>query len=462
MNRVYIKTYGCQMNERDSEAVAAMLRDKGYSIVESEQDADVILLNTCSVREQAEQKAIGKAGHLTVRNKKKNPNLIVGIMGCMAQNRGDELVDRLPDLDLVIGTQKFHRVPEHLDAMIATIQGQGPRPETIVDLDEEVGSQNTIRSHVEDKQQVSAFVSIMQGCNMKCSYCIVPKTRGEERGRPMESILEEVRELAARGTREVTLLGQIVNQYGVREFPFVDKKSPFVQLLEQVNDIDGIERIRFTSPHPVGFRKDLIDCYANLPKLCEYLHFPMQSGSNRILKAMRRPYTIEKFRSIIDQLRKVRPDVYISTDVIVGFPGETEEDFKLTRQHFEEIGFDMAYLFKYSVRPGTTAEPMGDPVPTEVKEQRNQVLLDILRHSSLARNKSLIGQVQEVLLEGPAKRGEGMFMGRTRGHRKVIVPASKRLIGELVPVQIKSATAGTLMGELMLEGVENQREAVFS
>jgi tRNA-2-methylthio-N6-dimethylallyladenosine synthase len=278
----------------------------------------------------------------------------------------------------------------------------------------------------------------------------------------MESILKEVRELAARGTREVTLLGQIVNQYGVREFPFADKKSPFVQLLEQVNDIDGIERIRFTSPHPVGFRKDLIDCYANLPKLCEYLHFPMQSGSNRILKAMRRPYTIEKFRSIIDQLRKVRPDVYISTDVIVGFPGETEEDFKLTRQHFEEIGFDMAYLFKYSVRPGTTAEPMGDPVPTEVKEQRNQVLLDILRHSSLARNKSLIGQVQEVLLEGPAKRGEGMFMGRTRGHRKVIVPASKRLIGELVPVQIKSATAGTLMGELMLEGVENQREAVFS
>jgi tRNA-2-methylthio-N6-dimethylallyladenosine synthase len=450
------------MNERDSEAVAAMLRAKGYSIVEDESEADVILLNTCSVREQAEQKAIGKAGHLTTRNKRKNPNLIVGIMGCMAQNRGDELVDRLPDLDLVVGTQKFHRVPEHLDAMIATIQGQGPRPQTIVDLEEEAGSQNTIRSHLEDKQQISAFVSIMQGCNMKCSYCIVPKTRGQERGRPMESILKEVRDLAARGTREVTLLGQIVNQYGVREFPFIDQKSPFVQLLEQVNAIEGIERIRFTSPHPVGFRQDLIDCYAHLPKLCEYLHFPMQSGSNRILKAMRRPYTIEKFRSIIDQLRQVRPDVYISTDVIVGFPGETDEDFELTRQHFEEIGFDMAYLFKYSVRPGTTAEPMGDPVPTEVKEQRNQVLLDLLKKSSLARNESLIGQVQEVLLEGPAKRGEGMFMGRTRGHRKVIMPASERLVGELVPVQIKSATASTLMGELILEGIENEQEAVFS
>jgi tRNA-2-methylthio-N6-dimethylallyladenosine synthase len=338
--------------------------------------------------------------------------------------------------------------------MIATLRGQGPRPATIVDLEEEDGSQNTIRSHVEDKRQVAAFVSIMQGCNMKCSYCIVPKTRGAERGRPIEAILEEVRELAAKGTREVTLLGQIVNQYGVREFPFVDQKSPFVQLLEKVNEVEGIERIRFTSPHPVGFKDDLIECYARLPKLCEYIHFPMQSGSNRILKAMRRPYTIEKFRSIIDKLRAIRPDIYISTDVIVGFPGETEEDFELTRRHFEEIGFDMAFLFKYSVRPGTTAEPLGDPVPVEVKEQRNQVLLDLLGRSSLARNKSLVGTTEEILLEGPAKRGEGMFMGRTRGHRKVIVPASERLIGELVPVRLKSATASTLIGELVLEGLE--------
>ncbi|MGB1128046.1 MAG: tRNA (N6-isopentenyl adenosine(37)-C2)-methylthiotransferase MiaB [Opitutales bacterium] len=453
MNRVYIKTYGCQMNERDSEAVAAMLRNKGYSLVDDEHTADVILLNTCSVRDQAEQKAIGKAGHITAR-KKKHPNLIVGIMGCMAQNRGDELVDRLPDLDLVVGTQKFHRVPDHLDKMIATLQGQGPRPDTIIDLEEEDGSQNTIRSHVEDTRQVSAFVSIMQGCNMKCAYCIVPKTRGAERGRPMESILEEVRELAAQGTREITLLGQIVNQYGVREFPFVDQKSPFVQLLEKVNEVEGIERIRFTSPHPVGFKDDLIECYARLPKLCESIHFPMQSGSNRILKAMRRPYSIEKFRSIIEKLRAIRPDIYISTDVIVGFPGETEEDFELTRKHFEEIGFDMAYLFKYSVRPDTTAEPLGDPVPTDVKEQRNQVLLDLLGKSSLARNESLVGTTQEILIEGPAKRGAGMFMGRTRGHRKVVVPASERLVGELVPVRIQSATASTMMAELLLEGLE--------
>tara|TARA_E500000178_G_scaffold356539_1_gene435253 strand:- start:1247 stop:2566 length:1320 start_codon:yes stop_codon:yes gene_type:complete len=437
------------MNERDSQAVAALLRNKGYSIVEEEATADVILLNTCSVREQAEQKAIGKAGYITAKKRKK-PNLILGIMGCMAQNKGDSLVDTLPDLDLVIGTQKFHRVPDHLDHMIASMNGLGPKPETIIDIEEEAGSQNTIKSHMDDGQKVSAFVSIMQGCNMKCSYCIVPKTRGAERARPMNEIVDEIQGLADKGTKEVTLLGQIVNQYAVREFPFVDKKSPFVQLLEKVNAIEGIERIRFTSPHPVGFKDDLIECYQRLPKLCEYLHFPMQSGSNEILKAMRRPYNIEKFRQIIEKLREIRPDIYISTDIIVGFPGETDEDFEATRSAFEAIGFDMAYIFKYSVRPGTTAEPAGDPISKETKEARNQILLDILSRSSLARNQSLVGTTQEVLLEGKAKRGENMFIGRTRGYRKVIVSASERLIGELVDVHITDATVSSLSGELVI------------
>ncbi len=437
------------MNERDSQAVAALLRNKGYSIVEEEATADVILLNTCSVREQAEQKAIGKAGYITAKKRKK-PNLILGIMGCMAQNKGDSLVDTLPDLDLVIGTQKFHRVPDHLDHMIASMNGLGPKPETIIDIEEEAGSQNTIKSHMDDGQKVSAFVSIMQGCNMKCSYCIVPKTRGAERARPMNEIVDEIQGLADKGTKEVTLLGQIVNQYAVREFPFVDKKSPFVQLLEKVNAIEGIERIRFTSPHPVGFKDDLIECYQRLPKLCEYLHFPMQSGSNEILKAMRRPYSIEKFRQIIEKLREIRPDIYISTDIIVGFPGETDEDFEATRSAFEAIGFDMAYIFKYSVRPGTTAEPAGDPISKETKEARNQILLDILSRSSLARNQSLVGTTQEVLLEGKAKRGKNMFIGRTRGYRKVIVSASERLIGELVDVHITDATVSSLSGELVI------------
>ena len=437
------------MNERDSQAVAALLRNKGYSIVSEEETADVILLNTCSVREQAEQKAIGKAGYITAQKRKK-PNLILGIMGCMAQNKGDSLVDTLPDLDLVIGTQKFHRVPDHLDHMIASMNGLGPKPETIVDIEEEVGSQNTIKSHIDEGQRVSAFVSIMQGCNMKCSYCIVPKTRGAERARPMNEIVDEIRGLADKGTKEVTLLGQIVNQYAVREFPFVDKKSPFVQLLEKVNAIEGIERIRFTSPHPVGFKDDLIECYKRLPKLCEYLHFPMQSGSNSILKAMRRPYSIQKFRQIINKLRALRPDIYISTDIIVGFPGETDADFEATRSAFEAIRFDMAYIFKYSVRPGTTAELKGDPISKETKEERNQILLDILGRSSLARNQSLVGTTQEVLLEGKAKRGENMFIGRTRGHRKVIVPASERLMGQLVDVHITDATVSSLNGELII------------
>ena len=454
MNRVHIKTYGCQMNERDSNAVAAMLRAKGYSIVQDELEADVVLLNTCSVRDQAEQKAIGKAGHLSKR-KRKNPNFILGIMGCMAQNRGNDLIERLPDLDLVVGTQKFHKVPDHLDHVIASLQGQGPKPNSIVDLAEEMGSQNTIKSHYNSKaQQVTAFVSIMQGCNMKCSYCIVPKTRGAERARSMEAIVEEIENLAANGTREVTLLGQIVNQYGIREFPHVDKKSPFVQLLEKVHAIDGIERIRFTSPHPVGFKTDLIDCYARLPKLCEYLHFPMQSGSNRILKAMRRPYSIEKFNQIIEQIRRVRPDVYLSTDVIVGFPGETEAEFEETRQQFEAIQFDMAYIFKYSPRPGTTAEPLGDPIDKASKEARNQALLKILERHSLARNESLVGKTEAVLFEGPAKKGKNRYVGRTRGNRVVIVEASDRLIGQIAPVHFTHVSASTLFGELMLQGLD--------
>ncbi|TVP75542.1 MAG: tRNA (N6-isopentenyl adenosine(37)-C2)-methylthiotransferase MiaB [Puniceicoccaceae bacterium] len=454
MNRVYIKTYGCQMNERDSEEVAALLRARGYAFVDHEDDADIVLLNTCSVRDQAEQKAIGKAGRLA-RRKRKEPNFILGVMGCMAQNRGGAILDSLPDLDLLIGTQKFHRVPEHLDAMIETMRGQGPRPSTVIDLEEEAGSQNTIKGHdVEGGPKVSAFVSIMQGCNMKCAYCIVPKTRGAERGRPIDAIIEEVEQLAANGTREVTLLGQIVNQYGIREFPFVDGKSPFVQLLERVHAVDGIERIRFTSPHPVGFKQDLIDCYGRLPKLCEYVHFPMQSGSDRILKAMRRPYSIAKFKSIIAALRAVRPDVYLSTDVIVGFPGETEEDFEATRQVFCELGFDMAFIFKYSPRLGTTAEELGDPVPKAVKEARNQILLNHLSERSLARNQQLVGSVQEVLVEEPARRGENLYTGRTRGFRRVVFPGSARLVGQLVPVLIHEATASTLSGELVLGGLE--------
>ena len=434
------------MNVHDSEIVADKLRNRGYSIVESESEADVVLLNTCSVRDQAEQKAIGKAGYLS-KTKQKNPNMVIGVLGCMAQNRGSDLIDRLPDLDLVVGTQKFHRVPDHLDNIMASLNGQGPRPSSIVDLDEEEDSQNTIRHSAKNGgRQVSAFISIMQGCNMNCAFCIVPKTRGRERCRPIEHIVEEITELAAQGTREVTLLGQIVNSYGRREIPFKNKISPFVQLLQAINGIKGIERIRFTSPHPRGFKQDLIEAYRDLPKLCEYVHLPMQSGSDNILRAMNRPYTRERYQKLVDALRAAVPDMYFSTDVIVGFPGETDADFEQTRQLFEANHFDMAFIFKYSPRTGTPAATMNNPVAQHIKEERNQILLEVLRSSSLKRNQSLIGTVQEVLVEGPARKGAGLFTGRTRGYRKVIFPADEKTVGELVSVRIKEAGVSTLFG----------------
>lgn len=452
MNRVYIKTYGCQMNERDSEAVAAMLRARGYRIVNDEHACDIMLLNTCSVRDAAEQKAIGKAGYLSAR-KKKQPDFVLGILGCMAQNRGAALLDQLPDVDLIVGTQKFHQVPDYLDNLRAARDAGVPIGSSIVDIAEEAGSQNTIRDHLEaDTPQVSAFVSIQQGCNMSCHFCIVPKTRGDERSRPMEDIVRECEQLAAKGVREITLLGQIVTSYGRRDYTHTDGISPFVQLIEKVHAIDGIERIRFTSPHPRGFKQDLVEAYGRLPKLCEYVHLPMQSGSDRILRAMNRPYSRERYREIVDALRAVRPDMYFSTDIIVGYPGETEEEFEQTRELFEACNYDMAYIFKYSIRSGTVAAELADQVSEEEKERRNQVLLDILRRNSERRTAALIGTVEEVLVEGPDKTGE-RFTGRTRGNRVCVFEASPRLVGQLVPLKIERASVSTLYGSLVLNGV---------
>jgi tRNA-2-methylthio-N6-dimethylallyladenosine synthase len=448
MNRVHIKTYGCQMNERDSEAVAAMLRARGYRMVASEDDCDVLLLNTCSVRDAAEQKAIGKAGHLLAR-KRRNPDFVLGILGCMAQNRGAGLLDRLPDVDLIVGTQKFHRVPGYLDNLRAAREAGAPVGQAIVDTAPEAGSQNTIRDHMDGAdRQVCAFVSIQQGCNMDCSFCIVPKTRGDERSRPMDDIVRECEELAARGVREVTLLGQIVTSYGRRDYPHAGGASPFVQLLERVHGIAGIERIRFTSPHPRGFRQDLADAFARLPKLGEHVHLPVQSGSNRILRAMNRPYTRERYLEIVGSLRAAQPAMAFSTDVIVGFPGETDADFEETRALCETVDYDMAYIFKYSVRSGTPAASMPGQVPDSVREERNQALLEVLRAGSLRRSRALVGTVQEVLVEGPDRTGL-RFTGRTRGNRAAVFEAAPRLVGSLVPVEVTRASVSTLYGDLV-------------
>jgi tRNA-2-methylthio-N6-dimethylallyladenosine synthase len=448
VNRVFIKTYGCQMNERDSEAVAAMLRSRGYRIVGSEEECDILLLNTCSVRDAAEQKAIGKAGHLQSR-KRHNPDFVLGILGCMAQNRGAQLLDRLPDVDLIVGTQKFHRVPDYLDNLRAAREAGVPVGETIVDVAEELGSQNTIRDHLETaERQVSAFVSIQQGCNMDCAFCIVPKTRGDERSRPAEEIVAECRSLVENGVREITLLGQIVTSYGRRDPAHRGAISPFVRLLEKVHAIDGLERIRFTSPHPRGFKQDLVEAYGRLPKLCEYVHLPLQSGSNRILKAMNRPYTRERYLEIARSLRSVRPDMYFSTDIIVGFPGETDEDFADTRSLFEAVNYDMAYIFKYSIRTGTPAAALPQ-VPAAVKEERNRELLALLEQNSVRRNQILLGTTQEVLVEGRDKTGR-RFTGRTRGNRVAVFEAAPRLIGTLVPLKITRASVSTLYGDIQI------------
>src|SRR5712691_5178570 len=404
MPKFFIKTYGCQMNERDSEQVAHTLIARGYERAQSEFDADVVLLNTCSVRDMADQKALGKMGMLG-RIANERPHAVFGFLGCMAQARGASLLKNLPHVDLVVGTQKFHRVADYVDDALErkrTRRMDDPRF-SIVDVDEEAGSQSTIRNQQLAPKQATAFVSIMQGCNMHCTFCIVPQTRGAERSRSIGEIEAEVRDLVSRGVKEVTLLGQIVNLYGRNEFPKIDDKSPFVQLLEAVHEIDGLERLRFTSPHPIGFREDLIDAYRRLPKLVDHLHLPVQSGSNTILNAMHRTYTAEKYVDLVRRVRDARKGIAITTDIIVGFPGETEDDFKQTRALAEEIQFDNAFVFRYSPRRDTPAARMVDQIDESTKEQRNHELLEVVDESARQINERLVGQTLEVLCEGPSK-----------------------------------------------------------
>ena len=444
MPSVYIKTYGCQMNERDSEAVAAQLVAKGYSLAPSEDVADVVLLNTCSVRDMAERKAIGKMTTLVGQAKKKRPDQILGFMGCMAQSRGQELIDRLPDVDLVIGTQKFHRTADYLDDIFAG------RREKIVDVAVEAKSEAKIREHILSsggEQGVTAFVSIMQGCNQYCTFCIVPYTRGEERSRTIPDVVSECRELVARGVREITLLGQIVTSFGKRDVPARDGISAFVQLLEAVHEIEGLERIRFTSPHPKGYGDDLVEAYARLPKLVESAHIPVQSGSDRLLKAMHRGYTRERFMGIIAKLRRVKPEMGITTDVIVGFPGETEEDFEQTLSLAREADFDNAYIFKYSPRKDTPAATMPDQLPIEVKEERNERLLTQLNNQAARRYEALVGQTTQILVEGPSKRNIARMMGRTRCNKIVVFDGSSRHRSQLMDVKITRAGSFTLYGD---------------
>jgi tRNA-2-methylthio-N6-dimethylallyladenosine synthase len=488
MPNFFIKTYGCQMNERDSEQVAYSLIRRGYKRVKREADADVVLLNTCSVRDLADQKALGKMGMLR-QLAKERPEIVFGFVGCMAQTRGESLLKDLPHVDLVIGTQKFHRVADYVDELVARKRsrisenaqdslsrrslsegGNAERPTSnserireqgaqrsmeermddlsfsIVDIGEEVGSQSTICEQQLAPKQATAFVSIMQGCNMHCTFCIVPQTRGAERSRSIPEVVGEVRNLVRHGVKEVTLLGQIVNLYGRHDLSKIDNKGPFVQLLEAVHAIDGLARLRFTSPHPIGFREDLIGVFARLPNLVEHVHLPLQSASNKILRAMHRAYTVEKYVDLVRRIQRARPGISLTTDIIVGFPGESEDDYKQTRDLVEEIQFDNAFVFRYSPRRNTPAAEMPDQIDERIKSERNHDLLEVVNESARRANERLVGRDVEILCEGPSKTNPAKLMGRTRTNKIVIFEGGHELVGELVDVRIERATGFSLYG----------------
>ncbi|MEW6159840.1 MAG: tRNA (N6-isopentenyl adenosine(37)-C2)-methylthiotransferase MiaB, partial [Verrucomicrobiota bacterium] len=356
-----------------------------------------------------------------------------------------ELIDKLPDVDLVIGTQKFHRAAEYLDDLLAG------RREKICDTEAESGSEATIREHIlngnAQTKSVSAFVSIMQGCNQHCTFCIVPDTRGAERSRTIPDIVAECRELVAQGVKEITLLGQIVTSYGKREIGMRDGQSAFVQLLEAVHEIEGLERIRFTSPHPKGYGDDLVEAYARLPKLCESAHIPVQSGSDRLLKAMHRGYTRERFLQIVQKLRRVKPHIGLTTDIIVGFPGETETDFEETLSLVREVQFDNAFVFKYSPRKNTPAAAMPDQIPQTTIEERHARLLHLVTELAGPRYQRLIGERVQILVEGPSRKNLARLEGRTRCNKIVVFEGSDRHRGHLLDLRIVRTGTFTLYGD---------------
>ncbi len=443
---IFIKTYGCQMNERDSEALAGMLSARGHRIVDSEAEGDVLLFNTCSVREQAERKAVGKVGFMK-KLKAEKPDLIIGILGCMAQRKGDELFKELPHLDFVLGTGKLHTLPDLIESIAAERKQMSDveeSAEVLTGMGEHYLPAGTPVWH--------AQIAITRGCNRFCSYCIVPYVRGREISRDISGIVSEAEMLAGQGVKELLLLGQNVAAFGLKGNinPPAPDNSPFADLLAELAGINGIERIRFTSPYVSYFNDKLIDTIAATPKVCRNFHLPLQSGSNRMLKAMNRQYTAESYWETVEKIVAKMPEITFSTDVIVGFPGETDEDFNMTRELMNRVSFDNAFIFKYSPRPGTKSALMEDSVPQEVKEERNQILLADLAERSRRHSAALVGSVQKVLVEGVSKRNAARWTGRTDGNRTVnFMPRADVKIGDMVELKITSAGAVSLFGEYL-------------
>lgn len=443
--KLYIKTFGCQMNEYDSDKMVDVLNvSEPLERTDNPEDADVILFNTCSVREKAQEKVfsdLGRVKHL----KKSNPNLIIGVGGCVASQEGAAIVQRAPYVDVVFGPQTLHRLPKLIEKRRETNRSQVDIsfPE-IEKFDNIPMAKNT---------GATAFVSIMEGCSKYCSFCVVPYTRGEEISRPFDDVLTEIADLADQGVREVNLLGQNVNAYRGKmgdSGEFAD----FALLLEYVHEVPGIERIRFTTSHPKEFTQRLIDCYKTLPKLVSHLHLPVQAGSDRILAAMKRGYTALEYKSIVRKLREIRPDLSMSSDFIVGFPGETEADFQKTMDLINAIGFDVSFSFVYSPRPGTPAADLEDGVDQQTKLARLAVLQKTIADHAASISQSMVGSVQTILVEGPSKKDPNELQGRTENNRVVNFAGNSRLVGQMVDVSITAAFPYSLRGEVVTANVD--------
>ena len=434
--KLHIKTWGCQMNEYDSSKMADLLdATHGYTLTEEAEDADVILLNTCSIREKAQEKVFHQLGRWRPL-KKKNPNLIIGVGGCVASQEGAAIRERAPYVDIVFGPQTLHRLPEMINAV------RGDRSPVVDVSFPEI--EKFDRLPEPKAEGPTAFVSIMEGCSKYCTFCVVPYTRGEEVSRPLDDVLLEIAQLAEQGVREVNLLGQNVNAY--RGATHDDQICHFSELLRLVAAIDGIDRIRYTTSHPVEFTDDIIEVYRDIPELVDHLHLPVQSGSDRILTLMKRNHTALEYKSKIRKLKKIRPNLSMSSDFIIGFPGETAEDFAQTMDLISTIGFDMSFSFIYSARPGTPAADLPDDVSEDEKKQRLYILQDRINQQSLQIARSMLGTEQRILVEGPSKQDLMELTGRTENNRVVNFEGTPDMIGQFVDVRITDVFTNSLKG----------------
>ena len=440
--KVFIRTFGCQMNEYDSDKMVDMLGTEGVVRTDKVEEADIILFNTCSVREKPQEKVFHDLGRVR-KLKEAKPGLIIGVGGCVASQEGDHIIERAPYVDLVFGPQTLHRLPELIAARRATGKAQ-----VDVSFPEIEKFDSLPAARVEGEAGTGAFVSIMEGCSKFCTFCIVPYTRGEEVSRPFDDVLAEVSALVAQGVKEVTLLGQNVNAYQGEATDGDTVDLAFV--IEAIAAMPEIERIRYTTSHPREMTQRLIDIYASTPKLAPHLHLPVQSGSDRVLAAMKRGYTVLEYKSLVRKLRTARPELSLSTDFIVGFPGETAEDFEKTMTLIDEIGFDASFSFIFSPRPGTPAAEMTDDTPAELKTERLMRLQKRIEELAFAVSQSMVGTVQKVLVEGRARKDEHELAGRTANNRVVNFKGSPRQTGQFIDVTITAALPHSLRGEVVI------------